>query len=82
MKVQAEVSLYPLRTASLSEPIDQFLDRLRRRGLAVEVTPMSTRLEGESGEIFQALREAFDAVAPGGSVVLTVTISNACPAAT
>ena len=82
MKVQAEVSLYPLRTASLSEAIDRFLDRLRRRGLAVEVTPMSTRLEGESGEIFQALREAFEAVAAGGSVVLTVKISNACPGAT
>lgn len=79
MKVQAEVSLYPLRTLSLSEAIDAFLDRLRRPGLLVEVTPMSTRVEGESGELFQALREAFDAVVAGGDAVLTLTVSNACP---
>ncbi len=79
MKVQAEVSLYPLRTPSLSEAINGFLGRVRRPGLVVEVTPMSTRIEGESGELFQALREAFDAVAAGRDVVLTLTVSNACP---
>lgn len=80
MRIQAEVSLYPLRTLSLSEAINEFLGRLRRPGLRVEVTPMSTRMEGESRELFAAIREAFDAVAAGGDVVLTVKMSNACPA--
>jgi uncharacterized protein YqgV (UPF0045/DUF77 family) len=79
VKVQAEVSLYPLRTLSLSEAITEFLGHVRRPGLSVEVTPMSTRVEGESGTLFEALRDAFDAVAGGGDVVLTVTMSNACP---
>ena len=81
MKVQAEVSLYPLRTLSLSEAINDFLDRLRRSGLVLETTPMSTRIEGESADMFRALREAFDSVAGGGNVVLTVKVSNACPTA-
>jgi uncharacterized protein YqgV (UPF0045/DUF77 family) len=80
VKVQAEVSLYPLRTLSLSEAINEFLDRLRRSDLIVQVTPMSTRIQGESGELFAAIHEAFDAVAARGDVVLTLTVSNACPA--
>ncbi len=79
MKIQAEVSLYPLRTPRLSEAIDKFLDRIRRPGLLVEVTPMSTRIEGESNEMFKALRDAFETVAAGEDVVLTATMSNACP---
>jgi uncharacterized protein YqgV (UPF0045/DUF77 family) len=79
VKVQAEVSLYPLRTLSLGEVIAEFLDRLRQSGLVVELGPMGSRIEGESGELFGALHEAFDAVAAGGDVVLTLTMSNACP---
>ncbi|MBN1919296.1 MAG: thiamine-binding protein [Verrucomicrobia bacterium] len=79
MRVQAEVSLYPLRTLSLSEAINEFLDRLRRSGLIVKVGLMSTQIEGESGELFAALHEAFDAVAADGNVVLALRVSNACP---
>jgi uncharacterized protein YqgV (UPF0045/DUF77 family) len=80
VKVQAEISLYPLRTPSLSGAINEFLDRIRRSGLLVQVTLMSTRIEGESGELFRAVHEAFDAVAANHDVVLTLTVSNACPA--
>jgi uncharacterized protein YqgV (UPF0045/DUF77 family) len=79
VKILAEVSLYPLRTPSLSEPIDEFVDHLRRAGLSVELTSMSTRIEGESGTLLEAIRDAFETVATGRDVVLTLTISNACP---
>jgi uncharacterized protein YqgV (UPF0045/DUF77 family) len=79
VKVQAEVSLYPLRTPSLSAAINEFLHRLRRFDLVIQAGPMSTRAEGESGELFQALHEAFEAIGTGGDVVLTLTVSNACP---
>ena len=47
MNVQAEVSLYPLRTVTLMESIDRFLEHLRHSGLRVEIGPMSSRLTEE-----------------------------------
>ncbi len=80
MIVQAEVSLYPLRTHSLSEPIGEFLESLSRPGLEVEAGRMSSRLTGESELVFAALTAAFANAAGEHHVVLTVTVSNACPA--
>jgi len=79
MRVQAEVSLYPLRTATLMDSIDPFVGRLRRRGLSVEVGPMSSRVRGQCRDMFRALGEAFEAVAQECEVVVTVKVSNACP---
>ena len=79
MNVQAEVSLYPLRTATLMESIDCFLGHLRHSGLRVEIGPMSSHLVGECGDMFRALGEAFEAAARESDVVVTIKISNACP---
>ena len=79
MKVQMEISLYPLRMTSLTEPIDRFTERLRRSGFSVEIGPMSSRVSGECADIFCVLGEAFEAAARDGDVVLTVKASNACP---
>lgn len=79
MKAQAEVSVYPLRTATLTERIDQFLGHVHQTKLRVQLGPMSTRIKGDSTDIFRALHEGFDAVAAHGDVVLSITISNACP---
>jgi uncharacterized protein YqgV (UPF0045/DUF77 family) len=62
-------------------PIDLFLERLRQTGLRVELGPMSSHVSGESRHLFRALGEAFEAVARDSDVVLTVTVSNACPSA-
>jgi len=35
MKVQAEISIYPLRTQSLSEPVEEYCRILRDYGLEV-----------------------------------------------
>jgi len=79
MKVQAEVSLYPLRTATLSGPVDIFVEYLRRAGLNVESGPMSSHIGGECKKLFGALAGAFENTAHGGDIVLTIKVSNACP---
>jgi uncharacterized protein YqgV (UPF0045/DUF77 family) len=60
-------------------PIDAFVGRLRRRGLHVEVGPMSSRVRGECRDMFRALGEAFEAAARGGDVVVTVKAASGCP---
>jgi len=79
MKLQAEVSLYPLRTKELSKPIDAFCEALVRTGLKVEFGPMSTRISGELRDVFDAIQRAFMEAAECHQVVLTVKVSNACP---
>lgn len=79
MKVQAEVSLYPLRTRDIGDPIARFIECLRRPGLDLEVRPMSSSLSGEPNEVFDTLRDAFVRLAEEHHVVLTVKASNACP---
>lgn len=79
MVVQAEISLYPLKTQSLSVPIEEFCKLLGSRGLEVETGPMSTRVVGEAGALFGALEEAFVQSANAGPVVLSLKVSNTCP---
>lgn len=79
MRVQAEVSLYPLRTGKLSEPISAFCRSLDQEGLSIESGPMSTRISGECGDIFTALQRAFSETAQDYQTVLLVKMSNACP---
>lgn len=76
----AQVSLYPLRQASLSPAIEEAVRILRERGLEVEPGAMSTIITGDDTTIFAALQEAFCSVAAQGQVVMIVTFSNACPA--
>ena len=79
MKVQAEVSLYPLRCSGLAEPIRQFVELLENNQLKVETGRMSTFVTGESQVIFENLKKAFERLAEEHKVVMTVKISNACP---
>ena len=79
MKIQAEVSVYPLRTEELSGSIDAFCRSLTDDGLELVFGPMSTRVSGESEEVFDAIKRAFDKIARHYEVVLNVKLSNACP---
>jgi len=79
MRVQAEVSLYPLRTTDLSEPIDTFCELLGRHDLNLEVGAMSTRIWGDSKDVFDALHHAFVRLGERHQIVLSVKVSNACP---
>ena len=52
--------------------IDAFVKKLRARGLRVEVGEMSSIVRGPSVEVFDGLREAFEAVGEDVARVLVV----------
>lgn len=79
MTTSAQISVYPLRQEHLGPVIDSLTAALRKHGLTPQVGPMSTIVAGEGGVIFSALADAFSEAASKGQVVMTVTISNACP---
>ncbi|HXG21113.1 MAG TPA: YkoF family thiamine/hydroxymethylpyrimidine-binding protein [Methylomirabilota bacterium] len=79
MMVSAQISIYPLRQEHLSPAIEAVRKALEAYGFQPEVGPMSTLVVGGMPEVFQALQEAFAQAAATGQVVMTVTVSNACP---
>jgi uncharacterized protein YqgV (UPF0045/DUF77 family) len=81
-RISAQVSLYPLRQADLEAAVDEVIGLLHRPGLDVQPGAMSTRVNGESREVFAVLNDAFDHTCRRGEVVMTVTFSNACPECT
>jgi uncharacterized protein YqgV (UPF0045/DUF77 family) len=79
MRVEAEVSLYPLGQERLSPFIDSFVDVLRKHGCEADVGLMSTLVKGDTEQVFGGLRAAYEAAACEGGCVLIVHASNACP---
>ena len=79
MIIQAEISLYPLRTQDLAGPIEIFCRKIEERGLKTSVGCMSSIVSGEAGAVFDALKAAMTEVGNGREVVLIVKLSNACP---
>jgi uncharacterized protein YqgV (UPF0045/DUF77 family) len=82
MIVSAQVAIYPLRQDRLTPAVSAVSAALEAAGLRPEVGAMSTMVTGEAAAVFQALHEGFVRAGAGGHVVMTVTISNACPMAT
>jgi uncharacterized protein YqgV (UPF0045/DUF77 family) len=79
MIASAQISVYPLRQDRLTPAVENVRGALISHGLAAQVGPMSTIVVGEDATIFAALGEAFAKAASSGEVVMTVTVSNACP---
>ena len=79
MIASAQISVYPLRQDHLGPAIDAVRKALADHGLVSEVGPMSTIVVGEGAVIFAALGDAFAKAADLGDVVMTLTVSNACP---
>ncbi len=79
MVISAQISVYPLRQADLSPAIDAVKGALEAKGMEPQIGAMSTIVTGEAESVFAALQEAFEQAAVTGHVVMTVTISNACP---
>lgn len=75
----AQISVYPLRQEHLGPAVETVRETLEAHGLRAQVGPMSTIVTGETGIVFAALAEAFDKAARAGEVVMTLTVSNACP---
>jgi uncharacterized protein YqgV (UPF0045/DUF77 family) len=79
MLASAQIAVYPLRQEHLSPAVQAVSQALSAAGLRPEVGPMSTLVAGEADVIFAALHDAFIGAAASGPVVLSVTLSNACP---
>jgi uncharacterized protein YqgV (UPF0045/DUF77 family) len=79
MIASAQVSIYPLRQDRLSPAVEAVNRVLAAHGLTPQTGAMSTVAVGEDTAIFAALGEAFAQAASSGQVVMTITVSNACP---
>ncbi len=75
----AQISVYPLRQAHLGPAVETVRAALERHGLVPRPGPMSTYVVGEHAAILAALADAFGQAAAVGDIVLTITLSNACP---
>jgi len=79
VELSAQVSIYPLRAVSLSPIINEALHIFNNYGLEVYPGSMSTLISGKDKIIWSALSDVFTAAVVKGEVVMTITISNACP---
>jgi uncharacterized protein YqgV (UPF0045/DUF77 family) len=79
MIASAQISIYPLRQDRLGPAVETVRTALAGHGLEPQVGAMSTIVVGEDAVIFAALAEAFAKAGETGEVVMTVTVSNACP---
>jgi uncharacterized protein YqgV (UPF0045/DUF77 family) len=79
MKVEIEVSLYPLTEENLEHPVMDFMDGLKSRGCEVEIYPMCEVVKGESEHVFEALRLGYEQAAQKSGCVLIIKAFNACP---
>jgi uncharacterized protein YqgV (UPF0045/DUF77 family) len=79
MVISVQVAIYPLRQQHLSPAIATLTDAFTDHSLSVEPGSMSTTVLGDAGNIFAALHDGFVRAAESGHVVMTVTVSNACP---
>jgi len=79
MNVQAEISLYPLRTNDLGHAIGKFLGELKVVGVTVQPGNMSSTVSGDVNAVFSTIGAAFAAAAEDSQVVLVMKVSNACP---
>jgi uncharacterized protein YqgV (UPF0045/DUF77 family) len=77
--ISAQVSIYPLRQEHLSPAIEAVRRVFERHDIHPQVGAMSTVVTGDEAEVFPALQEAFVTAAATGHVVMTITVSNACP---
>lgn len=76
--IQATVAIYPVGQPD-NAAIERAIEQLRAAGVVTHVRAMHTELAGDEDDVFTALREAFRTAASVGGVVMTASVSNACP---
>ncbi len=79
MAISAQIAAYPLRQERLTPTVMAVQQALDDHGLQAEQGPMSTYVVGDDAAVFAALQDAFARASGMGHVIMTVTISNACP---
>ena len=78
MNVSIQVSLYPLDGA-VGKGVREFVQIITDAGLDFETGSMSTIIRGEMNKLWPVLQAAFEEVSAQHPVVMTITVSNACP---
>lgn len=76
MRVQAEISFYPLKAQDVTREIITFVEALHAPGIEVELGPLSTLVRGESTAVFDAVKTAYQARAHIGTVAMVVKYVN------
>ena len=76
--ITCQFALYPLRTERIGEILREALKEVEATGIAYEIGPMSTEIQGDEEQTFTVLRAAFAKAAAHGEVVLVATVSNEC----
>jgi uncharacterized protein YqgV (UPF0045/DUF77 family) len=79
MFLAAQISIYPLRQPTLSPVINRALNVFQSYGLEVTTGAMSSLVSGDDEVLFDAIKQAFKKTAEQGEVVMSITLSNACP---
>lgn len=76
MRVQAEISFYPLKAQDVTREILAFVEALRAPGVEVELGPLSTLVRGESTAVFEAVKAAYHTRAHTGTAAMVVKYVN------
>ncbi len=80
MRVQAEVSFYPLAQDHMSGSLDRFCRAVSAiDGLNVSTGSMSSVISGESDTVMHSLAQAIEIAGEDLRFVLVCKISNSCP---
>jgi uncharacterized protein YqgV (UPF0045/DUF77 family) len=77
MKVQAEISIYPLKTRDPTPIICEFIALLHSSSVKIEQGSMSTRVWGEYDDVTTAINAAYNEILKKHTAVLSVTY-NPC----
>ncbi|MHB8158446.1 MAG: YkoF family thiamine/hydroxymethylpyrimidine-binding protein [Desulfocucumaceae bacterium] len=74
--ITAEVALYPQKTESASQIINDSLGAIGRQNLRVDVGSVSTRLQGTEETVWEGLKTLFEKAGTRSEVSMVVTLSN------
>jgi uncharacterized protein (TIGR00106 family) len=77
MAMLAEFRIYPLKTEHMSRDVAKVIQTLESSGLKYHLGPMSTAVEGNWGQVMEAIRRCHQVVALNHDrVVTTITIDD------
>lgn len=76
--ISLQISVYSL-DGNVREAVHCYLEALDAAGLKRDTGTMSTVVWGESDEVWEGLRQAYEAVAAKHEVVVNVGMSNIAP---
>lgn len=78
MKVDIQVSVYPLGTKKVIEKVADAIQILKQSNVETFTSPMSTMFSCELEQDLETLGKMFKEVAKDVQTIMTVTVSNCC----